>query len=158
MESKKQSNRLKQLDQSLNFKPKKGCIQRWLIFYPGSLFFKVWKWIYLVACVNSAIVYPYITVLMRPVFPLTSATMNVFLGDIILLLDILLNFCTAVLIDEDSETYEIDHFRLMERYVFKGNFLKDVVLWFPFGQILAYYISPTLQAVELIKVFRFDAV
>lgn len=111
----------------------------------------------MVACVNSAVAYPYITVLMRPVFPLSMATMNVFVGDCVLLFDILLNFCTAVLLDEDSETYEIDHFRLAERYVFKGGFLKDVILWFPFGQILLRVWKP-LQAIELIKVLRFDAV
>ena len=60
--------KLKHISENLNVRPPQSCVQRWFIFYPRSLFFKIWKWVYLVACVTATIGYPYITVMQRQVF------------------------------------------------------------------------------------------
>ena len=59
--------------------------------------------------------------------------MFVFISDTLYLFNIMLTFCTAVLLDEDTDTWELDHLKLAERYIFHGSFLKDVILIFPFG-------------------------
>lgn len=74
-------------------------------------------------------------------------------GEAIMFLDILINMVLAYKDDNDLN-YITDIKQISNRYIFEGNFVKDVIIWLPFTIFTVF--QKELKYIQLIKSIRFQ--
>ena len=74
-------------------------------------------------------------------------------GEAIMFLDILINMVLAYKDDNDLN-YITDIKQISNRYIFEGNFVKDVIIWLPFTIFTVF--QKELKYIQIIKSIRFQ--
>lgn len=74
-------------------------------------------------------------------------------GEAIMFLDILINMVLAYKDDNDLN-YITDIKQISNRYIFEGNFVKDLIIWLPFTIFTVF--QKELKYIQLIKSIRFQ--
>lgn len=106
----------------------------------------------MISCGATAILYPYCTA-----FGGIKSDLNdhkfiiLFLGEIVILLDIFATFLLAYTV-EGYQEYVLDLRKIAQRYVFQGTFFKDLVICLPIYELRM--LAPWLEICSLIKTVR----
>jgi hypothetical protein len=106
-------------------------------------------------CLDTAIIYPYCTAFGGIPYNWDAPIwLNIFIGEIIMLLDIVINFLLAFKEDGDTK-YNINFKKIAHKYIHEGTFKKDLIIWLPLYEIFKR-IDPTLEIFVIIKSTRFS--
>ena len=134
---------------------RKTWAQKTFIIYPHSRFYKIWTVIVMIFCLTTAVIYPFCTAFGGiPYIWSDPIWLNLFVGELVMLLDIIIQFLLAYK-DEDDRLYIIDFKKIAQRYIYEGNFKKDILIWLPLYELFKM-IHPTLGITVLIKSTRFS--
>ena len=97
----------------------------------------------------TAFLYPYCTAFGYPEDDFDSIMVCLYLGELIMLTDILFTFFTSY--QEDGSTNQItDLKKIANRYIFEKNFMSDVIIWLPLFYFFGLLAEP-LKILALIK-------
>ena len=129
-------------------------IQKHLIINPKSQFMKIWQFIVTIGCMWTAFLYPYCTAFGYPEDDLDSIMICLYLGELIMLMDIIFTFFTSYQ-DEGSTSQITDLKKISNRYIFEKNFKSDVIIWLPLFYFFGLIAEP-LKIIALIKCQRFS--
>ena len=83
-----------------------------------------------------------------------SLSLQLFIGEIIFMLDMIINFVTIR--EEDVKKYakHINDVSITAKSYYIDGFWFDFIIWFPFGPLLARLVHPDLHVLSFIKCFR----
>jgi len=106
-------------------------------------------------CLSTALIYPYCIAFGGIPYNWNNPIwLNIFIGEIVMLLDMVIKFLLAFKFDGETK-YIIDFKKIANRYIHEGNFKKDFIIWLPLYEILKT-IAPSLEIFVIIKSTRFS--
>ena len=107
------------------------------------------------SCLITACIYPYCTAFGGiPYIWNNPIWLCLFFGELVMLLDIVVNFLLAYKVDGDH-IYITEFKKIGSRYIHEGSFKKDIIIWLPLYEAFKM-IHPTLGITVLIKSTRFS--